>query len=160
MSQVQTLMLLLEHAERERDEAQQALQRAQNELVSAQAQMEQIVGYRRDYEQRYAAQFRQGGAIEVVRHYQSFMQRMNQAVDHQTLVVRQQEQRLPEARALLQERELKVASIRKLIERREDDARRRQDRRDQKATDEAAARAGRDAAGMGSASLFTATVWA
>lgn len=141
MSNVQALLTLIEHAERERDAAQAVLQRVLAEADAARRQHLQLVEYRRDYQQRHTAQFRQGGAIEVVRHYQSFMLRLDQAVAHQEQVVTHHETRIAPARETLQHLETRVASIRRLIERRHDDARREHDRREQRRTDEAAARA-------------------
>jgi len=137
----QSLAILLEQNERERDQALAAQQRAQAASDAAAAQAEQLVAYRRDYEQRWNTQFRQGGHIEVVRSYHSFMARLTQAVEQQARVAEHALQMVTQAANNLRDAELKVASVRKLIERRTLELRVAAERRDQKLTDEAATRA-------------------
>lgn len=155
------LLTLLDQAETERDEAQRTLQRARVDLEGARSQHTQLSEYRHEYEERYAARFRQGGSIDLMLNYQSFMARLGQALEHQVRLVQHQEARIEPARADLQRCETRVASIRKLIERRQDDERRAQERREQKGADEAATRSAlRGGARFGSASLFAAQGWA
>ena len=96
--------------------------------------------YRRDYEQRWSAQFKREGQMELVRCYHSFMERLNQAVDQQNSVAEYAAQQVGTALAALRECELRCASVRKLIERRTQEHRAVEERRDQKQTDEQASR--------------------
>jgi flagellar FliJ protein len=138
---VQPLRALLGQAEAARDAAQVELQRALAAQQAAQAQLDELDVYRRQYEQRYAAQFaRQAAGIDVVRCYQSFMQRLSQAIEQQRHVAQERATRLEAARSSLQQRELQVASTRKLIERREEALRREATQRERRQADEAAAR--------------------
>jgi len=150
--QMQPLLALLNQAQTERDNAQAACAAAQAAQRAATAQSDQLHGYRRDYEQRWGDQFRVQGAIELVHCYQGFTQRLTQAVDHQAQVARQAAERVAQAEAALRAAELRVASVQKLIERRLHEQRRAGDRRDQKQSDEFAARAAwnRQAAGASS----------
>ena len=69
------------------------------------------------------------------------MGRLSLAVDQQQTVVTHAGRRVDAARDAVREQELRVASVRKLIERRLAELRMAADRRDQKQTDEFASRA-------------------
>ena len=79
--------------------------------------------------------------MDIVGCYQNFGQRLDQAIGQQAGIADYADQRLSAARDVLRERELRVASVRKLIERRRAEAMRSQMRQEQRATDEQAARA-------------------
>lgn len=139
-SRIESLIALLQQAESARDAAIADHQRAQREASSAMGQHEQLVSYRRDYEARYSTQFASAGSMEMLRCYQSFMQRLTQAVDQQQRVAQHCGQRVVSALEALQQHEIRVASVRKLIERRADEHKRVLAQREQRAADEAAAR--------------------
>jgi flagellar protein FliJ len=141
MNDLQPLMALLAQAEKERDEAQAHAQRQLDALDAARAQAEQLVAYRREYEQRWGQRFASQGQIELVQCYQGFVVRLNQAVDHQARVQEQAVRQLERARAAVQQQELRVASVRKLIERRVQEIARRGEDREQRSLDELASRA-------------------
>lgn len=140
-SDLQPLMALLEQTEQERDAALQRQQRAQSDHMAAIAQGEQLVAYRRDYEQRWGERFSSAGHIELVHSYHGFMTRLTMAVEHQQRVVDTASGTLERACAALVEQEMRVASVRKLIERRVHEMQRQSDRREQRQLDELAARA-------------------
>src|ERR1043165_8299892 len=83
MNPLQPLMALLAQAERQRDEAWVAMQRATEAHNQAVAQADQLLAYRREYEQRWNTQFRTEGRIELVHCYRGFMDRLTQAVEQQ-----------------------------------------------------------------------------
>lgn len=141
-TEIQSLQMLLKQAETERDNALLLMQQAQSRADAAQAQAEQLQAYRGQYQQRWSQQFAQRGAIEIVQCYQGFNDRLDQAITHQQQVVAQTAEQLERARQALQERELRAASVRKLIERRRAELRLQEERREQKATDESAQRVG------------------
>lgn len=141
MNSLEPLFALLSQTERERDAALAESQRCAQTLEAARAQAEQLVAYRRDYEQRYAEKFRQEGGMELMHVYRAFMDRLNLAVDQQQRVAQHAAVKAEQAREALVQRELRVASVRKLIERRQHEMRASAERRDQKQTDEFAARA-------------------
>ena len=141
MSDLQTLGVLLDQAERQRDAALAAHQRAQAASDAAAAQAAQLLAYRRDYEQRWTGQFRSAGPIELVHCYQSFTERLAQAIEQQARIAEQALQQVARALGALQATELRCASVRKLIERRVLEQRLGAERREQKQTDEAASRA-------------------
>ena len=141
MTDLQPLTLLLGQHERQRDAALAEHQRAMLASEAANAQAAQLLSYRREYEQRWGDQFRREGQIELVRCYQSFTERLTQAVDQQTLMAELATKRVETALIALRESELRCASVRKLIERRTHEQRLGAERRDQKQTDEQASRA-------------------
>ena len=141
MTDLQPLMLLLGQHERQRDAALAEHQRAVLASEAAAAQAAQLLTYRREYEQRWGDQFKREGQIELVRCYQSFTERLTQAVEQQTLMADLATKRVEGAMVALRESELRCASMRKLIERRTIEHRLSAERRDQKQTDEQASRA-------------------
>jgi len=150
---IPALLVLLQQAEQTRDAALGALRRSGDAARRAQAQLEQLLQYRRDYEQRWTREFAQRGSIDIVRCYQGFMDRLTQAVEQQHRAAEHAGDQLQASRDALRERELRVASIRKLIERRERELQAAAARHEQRGNDELAALAAwhRDAAGSVSA---------
>lgn len=133
------LATLLEHATAARDEATAQLYLMLEQVRRFSTQRDQLLAYRREYEARWSAQFRDKAAIEVVHSYRSFIERLNQALEQLDRQTRQAEQQAQEARERLVERETRVASVKKLIERRVGERQRTLAIRDQKAADEIAA---------------------
>ena len=141
MTDLQPLTLLLGQSERQRDAALAEHQRAQIASDAAAGQAEQLRTYRREYEQRWSAQFARRGQIELVHCYQSFMARLTQAVEQQARVAEHAAQQLERALAALRTAEMRCASVRKLIERRTHQQRLGAERHEQKQSDEFASRA-------------------
>jgi flagellar FliJ protein len=132
---------LLQRAVAERDQAVLALGRAEAVLQRQQGQLAQLAGYRSEYHQRWAGHFTQHGAIEILRCYQSFVQRLDDAMAQQERQVQTASAGVQRARDTLLARELRAASVRKLIERRAAEQRQVHDRREQRQTDERAQQA-------------------
>jgi flagellar FliJ protein len=141
MKEIQPLMALLSHAEGERDEALAHRQRMREALEAARNQAEQLVAYRRDYEQRWAERFAQAGQVQLLHSYHGFVTRLTQAIEHQQRVVDQAARQLERADEALQQQELRVASVLKLIERRVSEIEKTSEQREQRALDELASRA-------------------
>ncbi len=140
-SNLQALTVLLERAEAERDEALRLLREAQARADAATHQRDQLSQYRTDYRQRWSQEFAQRTTVQILGCYQNFGGRLDQAIGQQTGIAQYADQRLNAARDVLREREMRVASVRKLIERRRAETLRAQMRQDQRTTDEQAARA-------------------
>ena len=140
MTPLQPLIALLAQTERQRDLALADQAKAQAASETAQAQADQLLAYRREYELRWRAQFCQEGRIELVRCYQGFVERLTQAVDQQARNAEVAKTQLERATAIVREYELKLAAVRKVVEQRLADSRRAGERIDQKQTDELAAR--------------------
>jgi flagellar FliJ protein len=141
MHALRPLLSLLEQTERERDEARLHLLRLRDAHHGAQAQADQLLAYRGDYEARWGAHPGREGGMEIVLCAQGFGSRLSQAVEHQSRVAAHAAHLLEAAELALRERELRVASVRKLIERRVAEVRREANRHEQKQLDEFANRA-------------------
>lgn len=135
------LMALLNQAERERDEALSAMQRANEAHLAALAQADQLLAYRGEYEARFRDQFSRKSSIDILQCYQGFSTRLGQAIDQQQQIASHAAVRLEQSREGLRDQEMRVASVRKLLERRLHELRQVAERRDQKQTDEFASRA-------------------
>jgi flagellar FliJ protein len=155
MTPIEPLLTLLAHAERERNAAMAEAKRVELEHRNAQRQAEQLLTYRRDYEARWSSQFSRSGGIDIVHCYQGFVTRLGQAIEVQQRVTLLAAQRLESAQAAWQAQEMRVASVRKLIERRGKEMLGVEARHEQKQLDEHAARLlwGR-AAGAGALSFL------
>lgn len=136
----ESLQLLLQREQQLCDAAQAALQRSGDMARRAREQHQQLLGYRGDYEARWSAQFHQGGTIDLLRCYRSFMQRLDQAVAMQARQADAAERQAAQARDELLECERRLAAVRKLIERRSAELRHAGRRREQKHSDEQAQR--------------------
>ena len=141
MTSLHPLTTLLAQTERERDLALADHLRAQTAHSTAEAQTEQLLSYRSEYEQRWRKQFASEGKIELVRCYQGFMERLSQAVEQQARTAEHTAQQAERAGNELRSVEVRCASVRRLIERRVRDLRADADRREQKQSDEQSARA-------------------
>jgi flagellar FliJ protein len=138
---LQPLALLLAQAERQRDEALAEQHRAESARRAASTQAGQLVAYRREYEQRWGAEFCRDGKIELVRCYQGFVQRLTQAVEQQERVAAHAAVQAERAEAIARGHELRVAALRKLVERRLRQSEIDSSRREQKESDDRAVRA-------------------
>ena len=138
---LESLQLLLDRATQERDRMAGELRRGEDVALRTRRQGEQLAGYRVEYLQRWSRQFGRGGAIEIVHCYQSFMQRLDEAMEQQQRQIEATERALAAVREALVRCEVRVATVRKLIERRRAEQRRAQERREQRHTDELAQQA-------------------
>jgi flagellar protein FliJ len=135
-----SLTALLAQAERQRDEAIAEQFKLDAARRAAEAQAEQLVTYRREYEQRWSAEFCREGQIELVRCYQGFIVRLTQAVEQQQRVARHAAAQVERAAALVRGHDVRAAALKKLLERRAQEDDRLAMRLEQKQSDEHAAR--------------------
>lgn len=140
MQDLTSLTALLAQAERRRDLALADEAAARTAHLAAKAKADELVDYRKSYETRWSGAFCQDGAIELVRCYQGFVERLSLAIEHQARAVHVAESRLAGTTTVLRELELRAAAVKKLIERRTSELVRAADRHDQRQTDEFAAR--------------------
>jgi len=137
---VESLQMLMQREQQQCDQAQSALQRADESARRAHQQCEQLLAYRGEYEARWSAQFHQGGTMDILLCYRNFMQRLDQAVAMQRRQAEMAERHLAQARRLLLDCERRLASVRKLLERRIAELAQLARQREQKQTDEQAQR--------------------
>ena len=137
------LALLHTLLERERKRRDEQLAQVGNAVANAEAQRQQADGltsYRADYCQKWSAQFRQSAQMEILRSYHGFLARLDQAISQQQSVVEHAQRMVEVQRQRLVEREIRVATVERLIKRREALLAKVADRRDQKNLDELAQR--------------------
>lgn len=140
MNRLRTLQLLLEKEQGLRDEAQAGVRTAVRQAEAAQQQLDSLAGYRMEYQKRWSAQFTQGATMEIVRCYHGFVARLDQAIAQQQGSVRMAQAGVENARKRLVEREIRVATVERLIQRRRELLARIADRRERKTLDEIAQR--------------------
>lgn len=133
---------LLRHAETERDAARAAAFGAAERAQRLARQAEQLLAYRDDYRRRAPAHGAQAASIALVRSHRDFMQRLEQAIEQQRAQLEAAERDAAAAREALRALELRVASVGKLLERRQTQQQQRAARAEQRRHDEAAQRAG------------------
>jgi flagellar FliJ protein len=135
---MKTLHTVLGQAEAERDRALTAMRLAEDLAQQRQVQAQQLQAYRSEYQQRWSGQFSRRGTMEIVQCYQSFMQRLDEALAQQQQQAAAAQAQAQQARQRLLAAETRVASVRKLMERRQAEHRLLQERREQRQTDETA----------------------
>lgn len=134
----QSFEVAVDLAERQRDGARQALQNVLQARVAAQNQMEQLQGYAQETQQRWGMQTGAAVQTEVMAHFYAFMAKLEHAIEVQRGVIQGQEQRVEQAQQALVQAELRLTSLRKLLQRRRQEWAQQQQRREQKQTDESA----------------------
>ena len=125
-------------AARQRDAARHAVVRLRGQGRNAQLQLDQLASYAAETRQRWGA--REGATLlpEVLRHQRQFLQRLEQTMDIQRGVVRELGLRIDRAVAQLAAAEARLESLRHVLQRRLREDALRQQRREQKETDELA----------------------
>ena len=135
----QAMLSLLEHAQNQRDAAMAELLRGEESARQLRQQAQQLDSYHADYAARAPTQNGRTAPIELLRSHLAFMQRLDQAVAQQHSLLQAAEAQLVQRRQTLVEREIRVASVRKLLQRRDEVAQRRSSRQEQNRSDEATA---------------------
>lgn len=132
-----TLTLLHEQAQRARDEALLALRQAEARAQAARAQARDLGDYQQQYDRRWLESFRQQATgMAVVQAHQQFGLRLQEAIGQQAQQAAVLDARLAAARQLVVEREMQVAKVGRLIDRRQAERLARQQKAEQKAMDE------------------------
>jgi flagellar protein FliJ len=152
-----SLIAVLEQAQEARDEAMALYESSRKTLEAARKQLLSLQDFRHQYEVRWQGQFQRSGGVEIVRCYQEFMARLVEAEGEQQRRTEHGEQVAEHRRLELIERERKVAAISQLIKRREDEQALKDRRKDQKNTDELAARLAATPSPMQSTGLLSAS---
>ena len=132
----QALVTLLEHAERQRDQALARQRRADEVLSVAVQQQTQLTAYRHDHQTRWSTAFSQSVAVPLLQCHQAFSDRLHDAVDLQRVQVDRARQTVATRQSDTLEAERRVAAIRKLMKRRADAASQHQHRQEQRHADE------------------------
>ena len=140
MKRLALLHTLLERERARRDEQMAQVRAAAANAQAQQQQADGLAGYRGEYCGKWSAQFQQAATIEILRSYHGFLSRLEQAITQQTSVVEHAQRMVEAHRQKLVEREIRVATVERLIQRREALLAKIADRREQKNLDELAQR--------------------
>ncbi len=140
MKRLALLQTLLERERKRRDEQMAHVRKAVANVEAQQQQADGLSTYRSEYCQKWSAQFRQAAQMEILRSYHGFLSRLDQAIGQQQSVVEHAQRMVEVQRQRLIEREIRVATVERLIKRREAMLARIADRHDQKNLDELAQR--------------------
>ena len=140
MKRLALLKTLLEREQKRRDEQMAAVRNAAANAEAQQQQADSLTVYRSEYCQKWSAQFQQAAQMEILRSYHGFLSRLDQAITQQKSVVEHAHRMVAAQRQRLVEREIRVATVERLIKRREAVLAKVADRRDQKNLDELAQR--------------------
>lgn len=139
MKKPRDIAVLIEVAERRRDEAVQALAAVRRERQTADAQMVQLQAYTQDAEQRWRARASVGVTPTLLATHRQFMAKLEDAVAFQNQVLQQMADRIGRHEAALVEAERALATLRRVQERWQRDWQGHLQRLEQKANDEMAA---------------------
>jgi flagellar FliJ protein len=140
MKRLALLRTLLERERQRRDEQMAQVRAAAANAEAQRQQADDLIGYRGEYCLKWATQFRQAAPMEILRSYHGFLSRLDQAIAQQQSVVEHARRMVEAQRQRLVEREVRVATVERLIQRREAMLAKAVDRRDQKNLDEMAQR--------------------
>jgi flagellar protein FliJ len=136
MAQMHSLFILLEQAENRRDQTLGEHQQALRVHQSAVTQGQDLETYRKEYQTRWTQQLSIKGGAELLHCYTGFLDRLNQAIAHQQHAITYAQHQVETVKTALQEAEMRVASVKKLIERRVQQQQALESRREQKSLDE------------------------
>lgn len=131
---------LIELATSETDEAAKRLGHAIRAGEEADKKLELLLQYRDDYAARFQSALTTGLNTMGYRNFQLFLEKLDNAIAGQQQVVQQAQKRIDRERSAWQAGERKRMSYDTLASRAHKDAQRKENRLDQKMTDEQAAR--------------------
>ena len=140
MADISALNTLIELATTEVDDAAVRLGRAVRAVEEAKQKLTLLAGYQDDYANRFQNTMTNGFTPMAYRNFQGFMDKLDQAINGQQLVVRDAEYRVEQERGNWRESERKRISFDALATRANTAADQKIARREQKQTDEQAAR--------------------
>ena len=139
MSELRSVVLAVDMATRVRDDAGKLLLRAQRKWRAALDQIEQLESYAADTESKWSVTSQVCAVPEIVRNYYQFMGRLQQAIDLQRGVIADLQREIAAAKVALLDAEIRIASLNKLLSKKQTVIERRQAVRDQRQLDEFAA---------------------
>jgi len=131
------LATLLAHAERQRDAAQAGINAAEQHAARLADQGLQLADYRADCNRRGPTQPGRVTGIDALRAHQALLERIEQALAQHVRQVAASDADLARRRQALLALELRVASVRQVLARRDAMTRMAQSRRDQRQADDA-----------------------
>lgn len=136
MTAHKSILLAIDLASAQRDQAQANLQRARQADAFARTQMQQLADYLRETEQRWMSNARASVSTELLHHHFQFVARLTQAIQMQDGVLQGSKQRIDLAEQELLAIELRLAGFKQLLTTRRAALSHRQQRIEQKQMDE------------------------
>jgi flagellar FliJ protein len=136
MTALKSLVLAIELAARQRDDALAQLRRTMQADAFAQGQMQQLRQYAQETEQRWIQGAQISTSTELLRHHYQFMARLNHAILLQDGVLSNSSQRVETARQVVLNAEFRVASFKQVLASRQAVLEKKKQRQEQKQTDE------------------------
>lgn len=140
MATPSALDTLIELATQQTDEAAKRLGRAIRNGEDAEQKLQLLLQYRDDYMARFQATLQSGLTASSYRNFQHFIDKLDEAIKGQQRVVQDAQRRVTRERGAWQDSERKRMSYDTLATRAEKVRQLKETRRDQKQTDEFAAR--------------------
>ena len=140
MASPSQLATLIDLAQRETDDCAKRLGAALKAIDDCQQKLQMLVGYRDDYAQRFEANMANGITPMAYRNFQAFMLKLDSAILGQQQVVEHAQARSENEKLRWQDAERKRMSYTTLNNRAQEQALKLENKRDQKAMDEHAAR--------------------
>ena len=140
MAKSSALVTLIELAQRETDDAAKRLGAALKAVEEAEAKLQMLLGYRDDYAARFEQAQMAGITPMAHRNFTAFVDKLDNAINGQREVIKHAEFKSNAEKLAWQAAERKRLSYRTLNERAAAEALRIENKRDQKAIDEHAAR--------------------
>jgi flagellar FliJ protein len=140
MSDLKSLALAVEVAERRRDQAEQAWQQTRRNLQFAQDQQDQLNGYANETDLRWTTASAVNLSAEVMNHHRHFMGRLNHAIELQEGVMQDLRQKVDAAHAHYVQQSVRLKALEHLQTQRLNERARVAARREQKDMDELAMR--------------------
>ena len=140
MASPSQLATLIDLAQRETDDCAKRLGAALKALDDCRQKLDMLTGYRDDYAQRFEATMSSGITPMAYRNFQAFMVKLDSAILGQQQVVEHAQARSENEKLRWQDAERKRMSYTTLNNRAQEQALKLENKRDQKAMDEHAAR--------------------
>lgn len=140
MADVSVIETLVELASKETGEAALRLARAISAVEEAQRTRALLTQYRDEYDSRLRQKLAVGASAKDIRNFQAFLARLDEALCGQDRVVSDAQRRVDSERSSWQAGERRRISYGTLVDRAHQEGRRKELRREQKQTDEVAAR--------------------
>ena len=139
MSQLRSILLAIEQATRQKDDAVKVVLRVKRNLGFVQDQMGQLQGYAGDTDARWTGSASGALSAELIRHHYQFMERLQQAIGLQVGVMSSTNAQLEIANKALLQAEFRLSGLNQVLKNRQAALERTQKQRDQRQTDEFAA---------------------
>lgn len=148
MSAFKSLLLAIDMATRQRDQASQVVMSVQKAQLFAQQQMGQLQTYAIETEARWHAAAQVMTTPELMQHHYQFMDRLHHAIGLQVSALENAARKTEAAKRLALEAEFRLANLKQVLKKRQADMSVLQSRREQKQMDEFAAMQTRQTTGI------------